>query len=182
MREKGSLAGATAIVTGASSRIGYGIASRPAVDGAAVAINYHSQHGPAEQLRGEIERGGGRAIVVGEDVSKEADVASLFDRTVEAFGRVDILVANAGAQKDAGIVDMTLDDWREVIELDLTGQFLCCREAVRRFRAHRSAVLKGGDQLDASLLMMPLVRFVSATDPVWLKTLDDRRIPYATTA
>jgi len=135
MREKGSLAGAAAIVTGASSGIGYGIASRLAVDGAAVAINYHSQREPAEQLRGEIERSGGRAIVVGGDVSKEADVASLFDLTVEAFGRVDILVATAGAQKDAGIADMTLDDWREVIELDLTGQFLCCREVVRRFRA-----------------------------------------------
>ena len=70
----------------ASSGIGYGIASRLAVDGAAVAINYHSQREPAEQLRGEIERSGGRAIVVGGDVSKEADVASLFDRTVEAFG------------------------------------------------------------------------------------------------
>ena len=65
-------------------------------------------------------------------------MASLFNQTVEAFGRVDILVANAGAQKDAGIADMTLDDWREVIELDLTGQFLCCREAVRRFRAQDS--------------------------------------------
>ncbi len=72
------------------------------------------------------------------DVSKEADVASLFDQTVEAFGWVDILVVNAGAQKDAGIADMTLDDWREVIELDRTGQFLCGREAVRRFRAQDS--------------------------------------------
>ena len=89
MREKGSLVGAAAIVTGASSGIGYGIASRLAVDGAAVAINYPSQCEPAEQLRGEIERSGGRAIVVGGDVSKEADVASLFDLTVEAFGRVD---------------------------------------------------------------------------------------------
>jgi glucose 1-dehydrogenase len=139
MREEGRLAGAAAIVTGASSGIGYGIASRLAVDGAAVAINYHSQREPAEQLRGEIERSGGRAIVVGGDVSKEADVASLFDLTVEAFGRVDILVANARAQKDAGIADMTLDEWREVIELDLTGQFLCCREAVRRFRAQDRA-------------------------------------------
>ena len=138
MREKGSLAGATAIVTGASSGVGYGIASRLAADGAAVAINYHSQREPAEQLRGEIERSGGRAIVVGGDVSKEADVASLFDQTVEAFGRVDILVANADAQKNAGIADMTLDDWREVIELDLTGQFLCCREAAQA-RAHRQS-------------------------------------------
>jgi glucose 1-dehydrogenase len=65
-------------------------------------------------------------------------VTLLFDRTVDAFGRVDILVANPAAQKDAGIADMTLDDWREVIELDLTGQFLCCREAVRRFRTQKT--------------------------------------------
>jgi NAD(P)-dependent dehydrogenase (short-subunit alcohol dehydrogenase family) len=77
MRDGGSLAGATAIITGASSGIRYGVASRLAADGAAVAINYHSQREPAEQLKGEIERGGGRAIVVGGDVSKEADVASL---------------------------------------------------------------------------------------------------------
>ena len=123
----------------ASSGIGNAIASQLAADGAAVAINYHSQREPAEQLRVEIERSGGRAIVIGGDVSKEFDVTSVFDETVEAFGRVDILVANAGAQKDAGIADMTLDDWREVIDLDLTGQFLCCREAVRRFRVQDRA-------------------------------------------
>jgi glucose 1-dehydrogenase len=113
-----------------------------------VAINYHSQCEPAEQLRGKIERSGGRAIVGGGDLSKEADVASLFDQTVEAFERVDILVANAGAQKDAGIADMTLDDWREVIELDLTGQFLCCREAAQAVRignaAHKQRHVYGG--------------------------------------
>jgi glucose 1-dehydrogenase len=142
MREKGRLVGATAIITGASSGIGCGIVSRLAVNGAAVAINFHSQREPAEQLRGEIERGGGRTIVVGGDISKEADAASLFDRTVEALGRVDILVANAGAQKDVAIADMTLDDWREVIELDLTGQFLCCRKAVRRFRAQTAPAVR----------------------------------------
>jgi NAD(P)-dependent dehydrogenase (short-subunit alcohol dehydrogenase family) len=123
MRQRESLAGATAIGIGASSGIGYAIASRLAADGAAVAINHHSQPEPAEQLRGEIECSGGRAVVVGGDVSKDAHVTRLFDQTVEVSGRIHILVANAGARKDAGIADMTFDDWREVIELALTGQF-----------------------------------------------------------
>jgi glucose 1-dehydrogenase len=66
-------------------------------------------------------------------------VARMFDETMAAFGRVDVLIANSGAQKDSPIAEMTLDDWRTVIDLDLTGQFLCCREAVRRFRAQDKA-------------------------------------------
>ncbi|GGO94174.1 glucose 1-dehydrogenase [Stakelama pacifica] len=123
-----------AIITGASSGIGMGVARRLGLDGAAVAINYHSHPEPAEDLAREIRDAGGRAITVGADVSSEEDVARLFDATIQAFDRVDILVANSGAQKDAAIADMTLDQWRAVIDLDLTGQFLCCREAVRRFR------------------------------------------------
>jgi glucose 1-dehydrogenase len=68
-------------------------------------------------------------------VSDEADVARLFDEATDAFGRVDVLVANSGVQQDALVADMSLDDWRRVIDLNLTGQFLCMREAVRRFRA-----------------------------------------------
>ncbi|MFZ6763213.1 SDR family oxidoreductase [Pseudoroseomonas sp. WGS1072] len=78
---------------------------------------------------------GGRAIAVGADVTKEEDVLRLFDRTEAAFGRVDILVSNSGVQKDAPVAEMTLDDWNSVIDTNLTGQFLCAREAVRRFRS-----------------------------------------------
>ena len=123
-----------AIITGASSGIGMGVARKLGLDGASVVINYHSHPEPAEELASEIRGNGGRAITVGADVSSEDEVAKLFDAACEAFGRVDILVANSGAQKDAAIADMTLEQWRAVIDLDLTGQFLCCREAVRRFR------------------------------------------------
>ncbi|WNO54413.1 glucose 1-dehydrogenase [Stakelama saccharophila] len=124
-----------AIVTGASSGIGMAVARKLALDGAAVTVNYHSHREPAEALAAEICGQGGEAVAVGADVSREDGVRHLFDATVETFGRVDILVANSGAQQDAPIADMTLEQWRAVIDLDLTGQFLCAREAVRRFRA-----------------------------------------------
>ncbi len=125
---------AAAIVTGASSGIGLAVARRLAADGAAVTINYHSQQAPADALAAEIRKAGGRALAVRANVTDEADVARLFDETMRAFGRVDVLVANSGVQKDSPVADMTLEDWRTVIDVDLTGQFLCCREAIRRFR------------------------------------------------
>lgn len=129
------LAGHAAIVTGASSGIGWGVARALADAGAAVVVNYRSGGESADELVGRIEASGGRAIAVRADVSNEDDVARLFDACAGAFGRVDVLVANSGIQKDAGIADMTLADWNGVIDVNLTGQFLCAREAVRRFRA-----------------------------------------------
>lgn len=134
-----SLDGAVAVITGASSGIGHAVARRLAQDGAAVCIDYHAHAEPAEELADAIRRGGGRAIAVGADVSDEADVARLFGEAAGAFGRVDVLVANSGAQRDNPIERMTLADWRAVIDLDLTGQFLCCREAVARFRGQDRA-------------------------------------------
>jgi glucose 1-dehydrogenase len=134
MVQKDRLSGHSVLVTGASSGIGFEIAREMALAGASVAINYHSHQEPAEKLAKEIQTKGGTAITLGGDVSQEADVTRLFDETVRAFGRIDVLVANSGIQKDAPVADMTLDDWRAVIEVNLTGQFLCCREAVRRFR------------------------------------------------
>ncbi|MDC7806324.1 SDR family oxidoreductase [Luteimonas sp BLCC-B24] len=128
-----------ALVTGASSGIGLAVADALAHAGAAVAVNYHSQAEPAEALVQRIEQRGGRAIAVQADVSKEGDVARLFEAVGDAFGRIDLLVANSGVQKDAAIADMTLDDWKTVIDINLTGQFLCAREAVRRFRAQPKA-------------------------------------------
>ena len=129
------LAGHAAIVTGASSGIGLGVAEALADAGAAVVVNYHSDADPAEELVGWITGSGGRAIAVQANVADEEDVVRLFDAGAAAFGRIDILVANSGIQKDAAIADMTLDDWNSVIEVNLTGQFLCAREAVRRFRS-----------------------------------------------
>lgn len=123
-----------AIVTGGASGIGAGISLAMAAAGAAVVINYHSDGDAAAELIGRIKADGGRAISVEADVSIEQDVERLFEETVAAFGRIDVLVANSGVQQDAMIADMSLDGWRKVIDVNLTGQFLCMREAVRRFR------------------------------------------------
>ncbi|MEH3121379.1 MAG: glucose 1-dehydrogenase [Sphingomonas phyllosphaerae] len=129
------LADHVAVVTGASSGIGLAVAEGLAAAGAAVVVNYHSDAEAAEELVSRVRGNGGRAIAVGANVSEEEDVVRLFDEAVSAFGRVDVLVANSGVQKDAAIADMSLADWNTVIEVNLTGQFLCAREAVRRFRA-----------------------------------------------
>ncbi|KQS78922.1 sugar dehydrogenase [Rhizobium sp. Leaf384] len=129
-----SLRNHVAIVTGASSGIGIAVAEAMAQAGAAVIVNYRSHEQPAEELVARIKSAGGRARAVQADVSREDDVVRLFDETVDAFGRVDVLVSNSGVQKDAAIADLSLEDWNTVIDINLTGQFLCAREAVRRFR------------------------------------------------
>jgi len=128
------LAGRRALVTGASSGIGQGVARGLARAGAAVAVNYRSNRESAERLVAEIEAEGGRAVALGGDVSQEEEAAALVDGTVKAFGGLDLLVANSGIQKDAVVAEMTLKDWQTVIGVNLTGQFLCCREAIRAFR------------------------------------------------
>ncbi|MBS9719595.1 SDR family oxidoreductase [Tianweitania sp. BSSL-BM11] len=130
-----SLKDHVAIVTGASSGIGLAVAEGLASAGAALIANYHSHGEAADELVERVTSKGGRAVAVQADVSKESDVLRLFDAAVEHFGRVDVLVSNSGIQKDAAVADMTLDDWNAVIGINLTGQFLCTREAVRRFRA-----------------------------------------------
>ena len=129
------LAGRRALVTGASSGIGFAVARGLAAAGAAVAVNYHSHGEAAEGLAEEIRAAGGKAVALKADVSKEEEVAQLVNRTVAEFGGLDVLVANSGIQKDAPVGEMTLADWNAVISLNLTGQFLCCREAIRAFRA-----------------------------------------------
>jgi len=128
-----SLKDQVALVTGASSGLGAGAARGLAASGAAVVVNYHSQPEPAQKLVDEILSAGGQAIAVGADVSKEDEVEKLFAETLKAFGRLDILIANSGLQKDAAIADMTLADWNTVINVNLTGQFLCARAALRQF-------------------------------------------------
>lgn len=129
-----SLKNQVALVTGASSGLGYACAEALAKEGACVVVNYHSQAEPAEELVEKIRADGGRAIAVKGDVSKEADVENLFDQTIAEFGRLDILVANSGLQKDAPSIEMTLEDWNTVINVNLTGQFLCARAALRQFK------------------------------------------------
>ncbi|WP_213881888.1 glucose 1-dehydrogenase [Pseudomonas sp. dw_358] len=122
-----------ALVTGASSGLGAAAAKGLAEAGAAVVINYNRHGEPAEKLAEDIRQAGGKAIAVGADVSREADVERLFAKVIDTFGALDILLANSGLQKDAATVDMTLADWNAVLEVNLTGQFLCVRAALRQF-------------------------------------------------
>jgi glucose 1-dehydrogenase len=128
------LTGQRALVTGASSGIGRAIALALGEAGADVLVNYASAEGPAREVAGLITGMGRHAVPCRADVGNEGDVAMLFDRARQEFGSVDILINNAGLQKDAPLHQMTLAEWQRVIDVNLTGQFLCAREAVREFR------------------------------------------------
>jgi glucose 1-dehydrogenase len=129
------LGGRKALVTGADSGIGQGVAFELAAHGAAVAVNYLSDPAVAEGMVAQIKRGGGRAIAVQMDVSSEDDVARAFGEARDALGGLDLLVNNAGIEKRFLLVDMPLEWWRRVIDVNLTGAFLCAREAARVMRA-----------------------------------------------
>ena len=128
------LAGQRALVTGASSGIGKAIALALAEAGADVGVNYASQAGPAEEVAAAIRAMGRRAFTCKADVGREADVLAMFAQARQEFGSLDIVVNNAGLQQDAALTEMTLAQWQRVIDVNLTGQFLCTREAVREFR------------------------------------------------
>lgn len=129
------LKGQVAIVTGASSGIGAGCAKELAKAGATVVVNYPIPQGVAmaENVVEQIVADGGRAISYKCDVSKEDEVQQMFGDVVSQFGTVDILINNAGLQKDAPFTEMTLNQWNFVLSVNLTGQFLCAREAIREF-------------------------------------------------
>ena len=125
-------------MTGASSGIGQGIALELAAHGAAVAINYRGSADAAGAMVDEITGAGGQAIAVAADVSREADVTAAFAAARDAFGGLDLLVNNAGIEKPFDLVDMPLEEWQKVIDVNLTGVFLCSREAARIMRADGS--------------------------------------------
>ena len=128
------LVGQKAIVTGGSSGIGKAIALALGEAGADVLVNFHSGGESARKVVEEIKRGGRDAFAHGSDVSKEDETLGMFAAAIARFGRVDILIANAGLQKDAPFDEMTLAEWEQVLSVNLTGQFLCAREAVRHFK------------------------------------------------
>lgn len=128
------LKGQKSLVTGANSGIGRGIAIALGHAGADVVVNYVSRREAAEEVVKEIEGSGSRAYGHQADVTKEDQVQGMFRRMFEEFGTIDILVNNAGIQKDAPFDEMTLEQWRLVLDVNLTGQFLCAREAIREFK------------------------------------------------
>ena len=128
------LKGQKALVTGGSSGIGKACAIALGAAGADVVVNYASNKDAGLETVREIKSAGGNAMAIGADVSKEDQVQTMFGRMLEEFGTIDILVNNAGMQRDAAIDDMTLKQWNQVISVNLTGQFLCAREAIREFK------------------------------------------------
>ncbi|MBL1098640.1 SDR family oxidoreductase [Streptomyces coffeae] len=127
------LTGQKALVTGANSGIGKATALALGRAGADVVVNYVSDRPSAEAVVKEIEGHGVRAYAHQADVSQEDQVVDMVKTMVDQFGTIDILVPNAGLQRDAATVEMTLAEWRQVLEVNLTGQFLCAREAIKEF-------------------------------------------------
>lgn len=135
------LKGQKALVTGGSSGIGKAVAIELAKAGAEVVVNYTRGEDKAREVVAEIEKNGGRAYAHQADVSREDEVLAMFDKMKAELGTIDILINNAGLQQDAPLIEMTLAQWNLVINVNLTGQFLCAREAVREFK--RRGVVPG---------------------------------------
>lgn len=138
------LKGQTALVTGGNSGIGRGVALALGAAGANVVVNYISNPDAAAEVVELIKAGGSHAIAIEADVSNEEAVLSMFETAYEIYDTVDILVNNAGLQQDAPFHEMTLSQWQKVINVNLTGQFLCAREAIKEF-------LKRGIEADRSV-------------------------------
>ena len=127
------LRGQKALVTGANSGIGRAVAAALGQAGADVVVNYVVGDEAAAEVVQQIQAAGSKSYAHRADVSQESEVQQMFERMIERFGTIDILVANAGLQRDSPLPEMTLAQWNTVIGVNLTGQFLCAREAVREF-------------------------------------------------
>lgn len=127
------LKGQTALVTGASSGIGHAIAVALGGAGANVIVNYVSSPADAEAVAQEIRSGGQRAMAIQADVADETQVQAMFAAAVAEFGTIDILISNAGMERNAPFHEMSAAQWDAVINVNLRGAFLCAREAVREF-------------------------------------------------
>lgn len=146
------------LVTGSSSGIGAAVAKCMAAEGAKMIVNYARSAKGAEKVVAEIEAAGGEAIAIQADVSQEAQVKNMFQQIFDRYGTIDVLVNNAGLQKDANLVDMTLEDWNKVIGVNLTGQFLCAKEAAKEFM--RRGVIPEKSSSAGSIICMSSVHEV----------------------
>jgi glucose 1-dehydrogenase len=137
----GLLVGQKALVTGANSGLGRAIALALAEAGADVVVNFIGPADAADEVTSAIRMIGSKAIPIPADVSQEGQVQTMFKRAVEELGTIDILVNNAGIQSNAPVDTMTIEQWNSVIGTNLTGQFLCAREAIREFK--RRGIVRG---------------------------------------
>lgn len=151
------LEGRVAVITGSSSGIGQAVAIEMAREGAAVVINYHSSKDGALETLKAVKEAKGRGIMVQADVSREKDVLKLVAKAVSTYGRLDIMVCNTGIQLDAPFLEMDTDKWNGVIATNLTGQFLCAREAGRQFLKQEKAT---GERYIGNIICMSSVHDV----------------------
>jgi len=154
------LDGQIALVTGSSSGIGAAIAIAFGEAGAKVVVNHHSDDSrdEAEEVLAKIKAAGSDGFIQKCDTSNEEDVKAMFAEIFSRFGTIDIVVANAGIQQDASLLDMTLDQWNKVINTNLTGQFICAREAAREFK--RRGVVKERSKAAGKIICMSSVHEV----------------------
>ncbi|BAU54764.1 SDR family oxidoreductase [Mucilaginibacter gotjawali] len=153
-----ALQGQSALITGADSGIGKGVALAMAAAGANVIINHVDAHEVAEQTVDEITAAGGNAFAIHADISNEDEVKAMFAEMYRHYGTIDILVNNAGLQRDSRFVDMTLEQWNTVIGINLTGQFLCAREAAKEFI--KRGVVEGRSRAAGKIICMSSVHEV----------------------
>ena len=149
------LKGQKALVTGANSGIGEGVALALGGAGAAVVVNYVTQPEAAQAVVEKIKGSGNDAMAIRADVSKEDEVRAMFQTMFQAWGSIDILVNNAGLQRDAPFLEMTLEQWNFVLGVNLTGMFLCSREAAREMI--RRGVQPGNSRAAGKILCMSSV-------------------------
>jgi len=151
------LQGQVAIITGASSGIGEGCAKAMAAAGATVVVNYPAEAAKAAStaILDEITAQGGAGIIYQCDVSQESEVIRMFADVAARYGTLDILVNNAGLQRDSAFQDMTLEQWNTVISVNLTGQFLCAREAIRLFL--KQGIIPGRSRAAGKIICMSSV-------------------------
>lgn len=133
MRKQNTLAGQKALVTGANSGIGEAVALALGAAGADVAVNYVEDPAAAARVTKAIIDNGSKAIALQADVSSPEQVNAMFASAIGEFGTIDILVNNAGLQRDCAFADMTVEQWTKVLNVNLTGQFLCAQAATREF-------------------------------------------------
>jgi glucose 1-dehydrogenase len=129
------LRGKVCIVTGAATGIGSAIATRFAGEGATVVIDYVGKSDGADRLAASLTATGATVAAIAADVGDAAQVAALFAETVKRFGRVDVLVNNAGIEKKTPFVDIPLADWQKILGVNLTGTFLCAQQAAKQMIA-----------------------------------------------
>jgi NAD(P)-dependent dehydrogenase (short-subunit alcohol dehydrogenase family) len=124
------LEGRVAVVTGASRGLGRACAEELAREGAAVIVNYHTSPGPAEEVVKDITASGGKAVAVGGDVGSPDDCRRIIDAAISNYGQIDVLIANAGVNRDRSLKRMSVEEWNEVINTDLNSAFYCTSAAI----------------------------------------------------